>query len=294
MQEPIVTSPLMKFVYAWVLLAACVSLHSAGLITLAGWLGKAGESPSQRFLKRLWLLVRLAGAIILLHVLQILFWALFYLWRDCMPDLSTAFYFSAVTYTTVGYGDLVLPVAWRNMAGIEALTGILMGGLSTGFFFMALNRMFETESRRRACRVLRRPRTTTMSHVTFGAGPVRSLRRGDVPGVLGTFAADIAWREAEGNPYQPSGQAWVGPEAVLQNLFMRMGVRLGVLHGAILRYHHAGETVIVEGRYTAKHKQSAKALDCQFCHVWQIRDGKIASFQQYTDTAQWQDVMQAR
>ncbi len=149
MPQPIETSLVMKLVYAWVLLAACVGLHSAGLIALAGALGRAGEFASQRFLRRLWLLVRLAGAIILLHMLQILFWAVFYLWKECMPDLPTAYYFSAVTYTTVGYGDLLLPVEWRNMAGIEALTGILMLGLSTGFFFMALNRMFERESLRR-------------------------------------------------------------------------------------------------------------------------------------------------
>ena len=143
MPQSIETSLVMKLACAWVLLASCVVVHSAGLITLADWLDKAGEFASRRFLWRLWLLVRLAGAIILLHMLQILLWALFYQWRDCMPDLTTAYYFSAVTYTTVGYGDLVLPVPWRNMAGVEALTGILMSGLSTGFFFVALNRMFE-------------------------------------------------------------------------------------------------------------------------------------------------------
>jgi hypothetical protein len=41
----------------------------------------------------------------------------------------------------VGYGDLVLPVAWRLVGGIEALTGILMCGWSTGFFFSVVSRM---------------------------------------------------------------------------------------------------------------------------------------------------------
>jgi ketosteroid isomerase-like protein len=135
---------------------------------------------------------------------------------------------------------------------------------------------------------------TAMSHVRLVQDLYAAFGRGDVPGVLGAFAADIEWREAEGNPYQPGGKAWVGPDAVLQNLFMRMGVDWEFFTAQTLRYHHAGAAVIVEGRYTARHKQSAKSLDSQFCHVWQIRDGKIASFQQYTDTAQWQDVMQAR
>jgi hypothetical protein len=61
-----------------------------------------------------------------------------------MPTLHAAFYFSAVTYTTTGYGDLVLPEAWRLIGGIEALTGILMCGWSTGFFFALVNRMAQS------------------------------------------------------------------------------------------------------------------------------------------------------
>ena len=64
-----------------------------------------------------------------------------------MPDLPTAFYFSAVTYTTTGYGDLVLPHDWRLVGGVEALTGILMCGWSTGFFFAIVNRLYEPQSR---------------------------------------------------------------------------------------------------------------------------------------------------
>ena len=54
--------------------------------------------------------------------------------------------FSAVTYTTTGYGDLVLPEDWRLVGAIEALTGILMCGLSTGFFFAVVSRMFRAEA----------------------------------------------------------------------------------------------------------------------------------------------------
>jgi voltage-gated potassium channel Kch len=63
-----------------------------------------------------------------------------------MPDLQSAIYFSAATYTTVGYGDLVLPVEWRLVGGVEALTGILMCGWSTGFFFAIVSRMFEART----------------------------------------------------------------------------------------------------------------------------------------------------
>jgi len=73
--------------------------------------------------------------LVLIHVAEISVWGLFYFWRGCLPDAESAFYFSAVTYTTVGYGDVMLPMQWRNLAPIEALAGILMCGLSTGLFF---------------------------------------------------------------------------------------------------------------------------------------------------------------
>jgi voltage-gated potassium channel len=62
-------------------------------------------------------------------------WALFYRWKQCLPVAESSFYFSGVTYTTLGYGDIVLPQAWRLLAPLEGLTGILMCGLSAGLFF---------------------------------------------------------------------------------------------------------------------------------------------------------------
>jgi voltage-gated potassium channel Kch len=59
-----------------------------------------------------------------------------------MPDQQSAIYFSAVTYTTTGYGDLVLPAEWRLVGGVEALTGILMCSWSAAFFFAVLSEMY--------------------------------------------------------------------------------------------------------------------------------------------------------
>jgi hypothetical protein len=64
-----------------------------------------------------------------------------------MLNLEPALYFSGVTYTTTGYGDLVLPSEWRLVGAVEALTGILMCGWSTGFFFAVANRMIEEKAR---------------------------------------------------------------------------------------------------------------------------------------------------
>ena len=117
---------------------------------------------------------------------------------------------------------------------------------------------------------------------------------GDLPTVLGLMDSEIQWHEAEGSPYMPSGEAWVGPDAVVSNLFVRMGEDWNGFAVHPGSYHDAGDVVAVEGRYTAEHQETGRSLDAQFCHVWTVKGGKITKFQQYVDTAKLQDVMGAR
>jgi hypothetical protein len=138
----------LKVLEAWALVASCVVIHAAG-ITAAMRLARSHPAQSPAFWAWIWLFVRLAGWVIFLHLIEIALWAVFYLWQNALPDLPSALYFSGVTYTTTGYGDVVLPVAWRLEGAIEALTGILMCGWSTGFFFAVLSRMFASRSETR-------------------------------------------------------------------------------------------------------------------------------------------------
>jgi hypothetical protein len=103
-------------------------------------------TPDTRFWPVTWLLVRVAWQLILLHVVEIALWALFFWWQKCLPDMESSFYFSGVTYATVGYGDLVLPLEWRLFGPIEGLTGILMCGLSVSFFFATVSKTFRATS----------------------------------------------------------------------------------------------------------------------------------------------------
>jgi uncharacterized protein len=119
--------------------------------------------------------------------------------------------------------------------------------------------------------------------------------RGDLPAVLGLMDPNIEWSEAEGNPYQPSGKPWKGPDAIVQNLFVKIVADFDgtfVIHPE--EFYDAGDTVVVEGRYTGTAKATGKSLDAQVCHVFKLRDGKVTSFQQFADTAQLQDVMGTR
>jgi ketosteroid isomerase-like protein len=133
-----------------------------------------------------------------------------------------------------------------------------------------------------------------MSTVKIVSDAYEAFGRGDVPAVLGAMDPGIHWHEAEGNPYMPSGEAMVGPDTVLNELFMKLGEDWDGFTVHPGSFHDAGDVVVMEGRYTGTSKRTGKSLDAQVCHIWTIKDGKLAKFQQYVDTAQLQDVMGAR
>ena len=129
-----------QLLVAWGPMAASVLVHAYGVAWALIWLRRQ-QIASRRILPWAWLFISLAGWIVVLHVIEIVVWAMAYTFIGAMPGLQTAIYFSAVTYTTTGYGDLVLPDQWRLVGAVEALTGILMCGWSTGFFFAVVTRM---------------------------------------------------------------------------------------------------------------------------------------------------------
>ena|SRR6187401_2364399 len=124
------------------LVAATVFVHVVGLVLSLKLLVRAHSRPPTRLWPITWTLIQISWALLRVHSAEIAVWAVFYSWSGCLPTAEAAFYFSGVTYATVGYGDLVLPERWRLLAPMEGLTGILMCGLSTGVFFLIVSRMF--------------------------------------------------------------------------------------------------------------------------------------------------------
>lgn len=116
--------------------------------------------------------------------------------------------------------------------------------------------------------------------------------RGDVEAVLNSFDPGIEWREAEGNPYQPDGIPFRGPQEVLHKLFARLAVEWDGFRVMPKTFHEAKDgVVVVEARYGGAFKQTGRELDAEVCHVLRYDDGKLASFRQYVDTAQLRAVM---
>ncbi len=135
---------LSSIIIAGILVAITVAVHAAGFALVLRSFMKSHATPPTQPWPIAWLLIRVTWFLILMHVVEITVWALFYWWKECLPDAEAAFYFAGVTYTTIGYGDLVLAKPWRILGPVEGLTGILMCGLSAGLFFGLVTRIYSS------------------------------------------------------------------------------------------------------------------------------------------------------
>ena len=127
---------------AFALMAGAVTIHLIGGILVVMYLSRQIVTDSPRpVLQALRILISLFAALLLLHLMQVGVWALLYWWRIGW-DFNTAFYFSAVTYATIGFGDVVPPPDWRLIAVTQGLTGVLMLGWSSALVFAEVKRLF--------------------------------------------------------------------------------------------------------------------------------------------------------
>jgi ketosteroid isomerase-like protein len=126
----------------------------------------------------------------------------------------------------------------------------------------------------------------SQNNVTIVQSLYDAFARGDVPAVLGSLSAGIDWREAENFPYADRSP-YIGPDAVLQGVFMRVGTEWEGFGATPERLLDAGDTVVALGRYTGTYKATGKSVNAQFVHIWSLENGKAVRFQQYTDTLQF-------
>ena len=89
------------------------------------------------------LLILLFAGIMFLHITETCIWATFYYTQELFKDFETSVYFSLTSYTTIGYGDVLLPERWRLVGAIEGVSGVLLCGVSTAFIFAVISAMFQ-------------------------------------------------------------------------------------------------------------------------------------------------------
>jgi voltage-gated potassium channel len=92
-----------------------------------------------------------ATVLLLLHAVEAVFWALLYLLlpgRAGLEGLDQALYLSMVTFTTLGYGDVTLSQDWQLLAGMEAMAGITVFGLTTALLYAVVQRAWHVSRHR--------------------------------------------------------------------------------------------------------------------------------------------------
>jgi hypothetical protein len=143
---------LTQLLLAGMVVAVCLLLHVAGLLVMAEWLVQRRQYFQERGTRihTAVLLVLLFCGIMVLHTIETSAWAVFYYTRSLFSDFETSLYFSLTSFTTIGYGDVLLPQRWRLLGAIEGISGVLLCGLSTAFIFAVMGAMLQFRMQQQA------------------------------------------------------------------------------------------------------------------------------------------------
>jgi ketosteroid isomerase-like protein len=132
----------------------------------------------------------------------------------------------------------------------------------------------------------------TASNISFVRSLYGAFSRGDISAIVDAVTPDAAW-EVVGrvNDYPLFGTR-KGPAAV-RDFFKQVGENQEAVSFTPREFHAADDTVVVLGHYTWMLRRTGRPVDAEWAHVFTVKDGKIAAFREFTDTAQfaqsWRD-----
>jgi hypothetical protein len=134
---------LLNIVIAAVLMVATTGIHTGGMILALHAVQRQRGDLRQRLRRThiYWISV-IVLLMFLVSLVEVLVWASTYLALDAIQGFEQALYFSMVTFTTLGYGDVVLEESWRLLASFEAANGIIMFGWTTAIIITAVQRIY--------------------------------------------------------------------------------------------------------------------------------------------------------
>jgi hypothetical protein len=116
------------------------TMATVPIIHLVAWLIRTGYTGLS-FWKNVAVMMVVTLVMAVTHLIQIALWALAFLMVGEISTFETAFYFSAESYTSLGYGDIVLSGRWRLLGPLEAINGLLLFGLSTAVMFAVMSHL---------------------------------------------------------------------------------------------------------------------------------------------------------
>src|SRR5262245_30295938 len=134
-----------ELIIAFGIMGFCLVIHVLGIVFLGEYLLRRRERIEARtgLTYAAGLLILIFSVLIVLHLFEAATWAGFYAWRGLFRDVETSLYFSLTSYSTLGYGDVLLPAKWRLLGTIEGISGVLLCGLSISFLFVIVSALFQ-------------------------------------------------------------------------------------------------------------------------------------------------------
>lgn len=140
---------LSHLLYGTLIISVIVIFHIAALIMLAVFIKKLDTTyPKFRTnLGHFYLLLISVFVIIGIHTIEAWAWAYVYMYLGEFTNFEQALYFSVVTSTTLGYGDITLSPEWQLLSTFEAMGGLLLFGVSTAFLIAVTRNLFEKIAR---------------------------------------------------------------------------------------------------------------------------------------------------
>lgn len=128
-----------------------------------------------------------------------------------------------------------------------------------------------------------------MNHYEIIKAHYAASDKKDIAGMLAPLADDAQWTEMAGFP---CAGTYVGPDAVLKNVFQVLGREWADYNFTLERLVDGGDTIIGIGTYTGIYKKTGKAMRARVVHVWDLEDDKVKKFEQFTDTLLVDQAMQ--
>jgi len=134
---------LLNMSIAALLMVITTAIHASGMLLVVRVV--LSKDAQNRRLEQQMHLYSVAGVVLLMFlvsVIEVLAWSVTYLWLGALEGLEKASYFSMVTFTTLGYGEIVLDEQWRLLASFEAANGIIMFGWTTAIVLAVVQRVY--------------------------------------------------------------------------------------------------------------------------------------------------------
>jgi ketosteroid isomerase-like protein len=124
-----------------------------------------------------------------------------------------------------------------------------------------------------------------MTNVDLVKEAYSNFSTGNVSGVLAVFDDAIEWHECKGMPFVKGDGIFIGPEAIVTNVFMNLPVSFDGFNISVKEIFGADDKVVMVGYYQGTNKATGNTFKANATHTWTVSNGKVTHFFQAVDTA---------